>query len=539
MGATLKLDLKTARDRYGEEVVARSLRHARWRTGDLGYHCSAVQKRARIMVYEHASRRKVWETNRRFGKSRTCVLISGEKCLAFPGVRVPYAAPTATQVRNFVHPHMLELGNHAPPELAPELVQGEWVFPPLQWFDAAGNPVATKLDGGTELARYKGTKSEELLRISRVAPHGCEDRKKANALRGTGTVYATIDEARDIPILRYVVGSVIGPMLWEARSRWHELAHPTLLIASTPADEDDHPFAAIAEQAQEHGAYFHASVYDCEHLSEQDIADAVEECGGEHTVQWQVEGLAKRVRDPELMALAEFTDECVREVQRPAHYWPCVIGDHGHGDMTVIALGYYDFQEDRYVIEDEVTAQRARSDEVSAEIEEKERELFGDHRIKRRRIDAPPQVRTDMGRPEWQAGDETQQWSPVSRSGQARQRGGRMRALANRVRVLCSRGQVLVHPRCKTIIAHAKGVRWNQTRDDFVRAKDPDTGEPLHHYDGAAALCYFVRDVDTSNPYPAIPEGVSHDDHFVPPRLLRKRTEERDVFYGVANDRRR
>lgn len=532
--------VEAARALLGNDAARAAGQHALWRAGDLSFFCSDVQMNARALVYEHPSRRIVWETNRRFGKSRTGVVTSGEYCLAFPGVRIPYAAPSATQVRDFVHPPMLELANTAAPELAPELVRGEWLFPPLQWINVAGNPVRTKLHGGVELTRFRGTKAEELLRRSRVAPHGCDNHKKANDLRGSGTVFAVVDEARDIPILIYVIGSVIGPMLWEARSRWHDDVAARMLIATTPPDDPDHPFVEVAEACKASGAYFHATVYDCDHLDDRAIQAAITEAGGEHTVQWQTEGLARRKRDPHRVVFVEFDRErVVRTLERPAHIRPCVIGDGGHEDMAVYAFGYYAFEVDTLVIEDELAFQRTRSDVTDAAIRAKERELWGDLEVSRRRVDAPPQVRADMNREEWgdpaEWADEDREpphWLSVTKPRSKTL--GSMRAGVNRARVLMTGDvpRLAIHPRCTTIIAHVDAARWDATRNEFVRVRD-DRREPLHHYDGAAALVYFVRDADTANPHPA-PESQPVDRF----REHRRERTEADNLRGMFRPRR-
>jgi hypothetical protein len=512
--------------------------HALWRIGRLAFFCSAIQCTARALVYEHPSRRVVWETNRRFGKTRTCVTISGEMCLAFPGVRVPYAAPTATQVRTFVHPPMLELTNTAPPDIAPELVGGEWVFPPLQWFDAKGNPVRTKLHGGAEVARFKGKRAEELLCMSRVAPHGCEDAKKADALRGTGTVFAVLDEVRDIPIVRYVLSSVVGPMLWEARSRWHDAVKATMLVASTTPSEPDHPFVEIADAAEAKGAYFHATIYDCDHLDERAIEDAKEEAGGEDTIQWRVEALAERVRDPRVVAFCEF-DRAVHvgARERPSHFFPAVIADGAYIDQQVHLFGFYSFEDATYVIEDERVFQRTRSDIVSEAVSSAEAELWPGLTVGRRRIDAPPQVRADMNREEWGApeawDDETREpphWGAVTKPRSSAL--GSFEAGVNRVRVLLKGGRILIHPRCKTLIAQTNAARWNAARSEFERVSD-EKGQVLHHFDAAAALVYFVRDASTANPTPA-PELRSVDRVFRAHRMPDRDRELRNAFRRAA-----
>lgn len=530
-------DPDEARRVLGPDASA-AARHALWRAGDLSFFCSDVQVNARSLVYENPSRRVVWETNRRFGKSRTCVVIADEHALAFPGVRIPYAAPTGVQVRTFVHPPMLELANTAPPELAPDIVDGDQVFPPLQWYDAAGNPVRTKLHGGVELARFKGKKPDELLRQSRVAPHGCEDRLKANRLRGTGTVFGVLDEVRDIPIVAYVIKSVIGPMLWEARSRWHGDVKPTMLVASTPADTPDHPFVEIADAAEAKGAYFHATVYDCDHLDDRAIAEAIEEAGGEHTLQWQVEGLAKRVRDPKRLVFPEFDREThVREVERPEHFRPVVIGDGGHVDMAVYLFGYYHFDLAAYVVEDELSFQRTRSDITDAAIADKERELWPGIHVSKRRVDAPPQVRADMNREEWgdprdiDGDEEPPHWLSVSKP--TNKQLGSMQSGVNRARVLLKGRRVFISPKCTTLVSHVDAARWNAARTEFDRVKD-ENKEPVHHFDGAAGLVYFIRDADTANPYPA-PEPTSLDAF----RKHRREATETDKLRGIFRGKRR
>lgn len=531
MGAapTIIRSAAEARRVLGEDAARTASRHALWRAGRLDYHLSSIQRRGRTLVYEHPARRIVYLTNRRFGKSRTGVVLSNEKALAYPGVRIPYAAPTGRQVADFVEPHLLELAGHAPPDLAPEQIKGEWVFPPLQWYDARGNPVRTKDDGGVELARAKGPGDRQFC--SRIVPVGCEDRKKADRLRGPGTIFAVVDEAGFIPVLPYVLRSVIGPMFWEARSKWGAHVRPKMLVPSTPPEEMDHPFVEVVRRAEEQGALLHATVYDCDHLSEQDIAEAIEEAGGEHTIDWRREGLAIIEANPDTTVLPEMTEHAdlvIREVPRPEYFLPHVIGDVGFVDMDVIAFGYYDFANDLDVIEDEVVLKRSRSDMLDAKVAAKERELWGDRPVHRRRVDAAPKIRADMSREEWQ-GDEdgVRSWQAVTAVSRLTERTGRLRAAANATRVRVQRGRLAIHPRCTTIIAHAKHARWNRARSDFARVED-DHGQPDHHYDGAAALLYFERELDrTTNPFPALAPGVSLLTHHIRQDALQRSGDEK------------
>jgi len=292
-----------------QEAHKTNARHAMWHVGDLSYHCSPVQIRARSLVYEHTVRRIVWCTNRRFGKSRTACTVSYEKAIHFPGARIPYAAQTGKQVEEFVEPHLRELASHAPLEMAPQDISGEWVFPPLCWYDAKGNPVRCIHDGGVEVARMRG--DGDIAHCSKVVCRGSDDRKKADRLRGTGTIFGVIDEAGFIPIVNYVAKSVIGPQFWEARSVWGDDVRACMLITSTPPESPDHPFAEMLIEAEARGAAFRSTIHECEHLDARAVEEAIEDAGGEHTVQWRREGLAELVADPQNIVIPEWDDATI------------------------------------------------------------------------------------------------------------------------------------------------------------------------------------------------------------------------------------
>jgi hypothetical protein len=477
---------------YGEEALRPAARHTMWRQGDLSYllHDGQLVARELILQARAAGHRAVVNTGRRWGKSRLFVVMAAERCLKQPGARIPYAAPTETQVQEFVLPHWRLLAEHAPPELRPVEKGGDWVFP----------------NG------------------SRVVISGCEDRRKADRLRGPSADDAYLDEAGFVSITDYVVRSVLGPQLWTTGGQ--------LCVSSTPPESPDHPFVALLEEAQANGSYFHATTSSAPHMTPALLAKAIDDCGGVDSITWQREGLARIVVDPErtvLPELTEFETITVCEHQRPEYYLPHAIGDAGFVDLDVIAFGYHDFVHDLDVIEDELVMRHARSDTLDACVAQKERELWGSPvgpppKVHRRRIDAQPKVRADMSREEWQAqdpADAVRHWNAVSRDGG--RGGGRLPASANAARVRIKRGRVRISPKCKTIIAHSKFARWDSTRSDFER---PENRE--HHYDGCAALLYFLRDLDRKqNPYPALPPGITEETHYIPPDLTKHQRAER------------
>lgn len=509
-------------------VDATAARHALWRAGDLSYLLHAGQIEALDAIGRSKHRRFVVNVGRRWGKSRlVCVIAAWLIALrilfragATPDeltdapawlmrsafrtkskARVLYAAPTHDMIEEFIAPHMDLLAEHAPPEMRPELYKGDYAFP----------------DG------------------DRIVMKGCEDRAKANRLRGPEADMAIVDEGGFIPILGYVVKSAIGFQLAETRGR--------LLMPSTPPESPDHPYVDFVAEAEERGAYYHATTEDAPHITPEMIEEIVEECGGRDTVTYQREAEAKLVRDPAIVVLPEFGDHLVGEHPRPAYFLPHIVGDMGFTDMTVLAFGYYDFEADLYVIEDEVAGQRMVSDVLDAEVRATEARLWPGLEVHRRRLDGTARERADLGREEWQQPVEEREggdagadraWLAVSRDGKGGERQiGRMKALANRARIVCKRRRLIVHPRCTTIIAHMKHARWNPARTELVRVTD-ENGEPVHHYDGCAAGLYFVREVDTlTNPFPK-PEPTTID-RFRAHRLEKSETSKlRGIFRRSA-----
>jgi hypothetical protein len=471
-------DMADARAVLGGEAV-RAARHAMWRAGDLRYLLHAGQQRALASMLDSEARRFVVCTGRRWGKSRLMCVLAALVCalrirwragLEPPEwvgermrrvvmrttrpARVVYAAPTAGMVAEFVEPHMLYLAAHAPEEMRPEQdsFAGRWVFP-----------------GGDT-----------------IVMRGCEDRKKADRLRGSEADAGIADEGGFIPILDYVVRSVIGPQLWETRG--------PLVLPSTPPESPDHAFVSFLREAEAVGASYRARTADAPHITPAMLAEAIEDAGGADTVAWRREGEAEIIVDPERTVLPELSEregEVVGEHPRPEHYLPHIVGDLGYEDWTVLAFGYYDFAADVDVIEAEIAAHRTRSDLIDEQAEAMARELWGEVPVYRRRIDAPPIVRADMSRRHVRDEDEADAWQ--------RTRTDDLRAAANAMRIRLSRGRVRIHPRCSTIIAHAKYATWNRARSGLERPADA-----THHYDGAAALLYFGRELDrATNPVPA------------------------------------
>jgi hypothetical protein len=356
-------------------------------------------------------------------------------------------------VGEFVHPIFSELAQHAPTELRPALVDGEWRLPEGR----------------------------------RIIPVGCEDRQKADRLRGPRAHAAIVDEGGFIPILDYVVQDVLRPQLLTTKG-W-------MLIVSTPPETPAHPFVRLMGEAEARGAYMHASVRESDMISDEEIDLYCHELGGPQSSRWLREGEARIVVDdtravlPEWQGLQE-AGRLVLEVERPPHFDAYVSADLGYLDLTVVLFGWWDFLGRRLVVEDELVLERPTSAQIQREAAAKERALWGDKRPTRRVADAPLITLADLRSLQRQASDEDDgAWQPPAKD--------EKEAAINAMRVGLTRGELAVHPRCRTLIAHGRHAVWNPRRTEFDRSANEG------HFDAVDALLYMWRSIMRArNPYP-------------------------------------
>lgn len=415
--------------------------------------------------------------SRRLGKSFWLCTKGVKGALSKPRSQVRYGAPTAKMVRSIVTPHIRQILQCVPPELRPRFrsQDGLWEFP-----------------NGSEL---------------HVA--GC-DNGNAERLRGTATDEALLDEAAFIDDLEYVVQDILLPQTITTGG--------SLTLASSPPRTPAHDFTKYCKAAEERGAYAHYTIYDAPHLTPELVAEYVAESGGEDTSTWQREYLAKFVVDEESAVVPEFSryeDELVREWERPPFFDPYVTMDVGFHDMTVAAFGYYDFEKDMDVIEDELVFERTVSGEIDDACIVKELKLWGASPVYMRVVDAPPIVIAELNR-------EKRSWVAA--------RNDDPKAAVNALRVRIGQRRMAIDPRCTTIRAHLRHGIWNRAKTSYERSGT------FGHFDGIDAAKYLVRHLDRSrNPFPQFWHGETADTHHLRP--AQTLTKDEQVLASLFNRR--
>ena len=222
--------------------------------------------------------------------------------------------------------------------------------------------------------------------------------------------------------------------------------------------------------------------------------------GGVNNVQFRREYMCEILKNEELSVLPEVDDELLAEIvkehPKPPFMSRYVAMDIGFKDLTIVLFGYYDFREDKIVIQDEICrhGKDIHLPVFSREILDKEAELWTNP------------LTNEIIKPDGRVSDINpfviQELSIASHGQLSFAIASKDNKLANinKLRVLLANKKILISPRCVNLIRHLKHCRWKDktSKDEFARS--PDNG----HYDGVDALLYFTRAINyNKNPYPA------------------------------------
>lgn len=440
-------------------VVSREAARAElWRRGQLRYLLDDCKR----PVYDDIRKSTepfVFEAGRKVGKSVLGLTLAFEQSIRLPGARVNYAAATSKAVKEIILPIARELLADCPKALRPTWKKAEEVF---EWPNG-----------------------------SRIVVAGAEDETKCERLRGPQSHMSIVDEAGFVPVLRYLVTSILSPQ--------HLRTHGLLLMLSSPPKSPDHDFAHFADACMANGRYAHRSIYSPGLAGMPDpeayvasqarlLGLTVEQFKG--TDEYRRELLALRVIDSASAAIPEWGQAeavSVREFELPKHY---------HG-LTAVDLGYIrnytgglvcvpDFEEQRLLVCEEVLLARPTTKLIveatlAAEASTKPHKRF-------RYVDDP-----GGGHVRDLSADHGFQCSKAPNSDWDANRA----LTRNKVQA----GKVVVHPRCTKLIHQLRTALV----DKHGRLRETADGQ---HADLVAALVIAVRQWESLrhlNPTPTEP----------------------------------
>lgn len=372
--------------------------------------------------------------------------------------RILYGTYSLKATRSIVRPTIEEILVDCPRDLRPKFnnVEGEYLFPTGTTITLAGFD-----DGRAE--NYRGRKAHKI----------------------------NVDEGGFVARFRYVVKSVLYPMLKTTGGKMN--------VSSTPPPTPGHEFVDIYYESASRGGAAHKTVYDDPTVTPEDIERFILECGGADSIHFRREYMAEFVIDETRAIVPEFFARkglIVREPEVPPHFLPIVSMDVGYRDNTAVLFGYYDFRAAKLVIQDEVYLRGATTETIANAVRSKEKELWGNRRVHSRWSDTDPRLIADLSTLHKLVFVPTQK--------------DEKEAQINELRIWTARGKLGVAPWCRLLVNDLETGIWNERRTDYERTKDG-------HADGIDALVYMLRNAPTTvNPYPEVPDGMSHATHFIP-----------------------
>jgi hypothetical protein len=176
--------------------------------------------------------------------------------------------------------------------------------------------------------------------------------------------------------------------------------------------------------------------------------------------------------------------------------------DIGFKDLTVVLFGYYDFRENKIVIQDEIvkSGKDIHLPVFTRQLQDKEKELWNNpltHELIKpdvRASDINPFVIQEINI----YSKQNDPSHPIDFSIATKHD---KLAHINKLRVMLANEKIIINPKCTTLARHLKHCRWKDksNKEDFARSTGDDG-----HYDAVDALLYFTRAVNyNKNPYPS------------------------------------
>jgi hypothetical protein len=434
-----------------------------WRRGELKYKCHAVQKEMYELYYNSAAHSTlVWLLARQSGKSFLLAILALEAALRKPNSVIKLVTDTKIHVKSIFEPIFNMLTDDCPEDFKPKY--------------------------STQNYSYHFTHNNSQIQLAG------SDGKHYEKLRGQKSDLVLVDEAGFCRDLDDMVTSVLLPTTTHTGGK--------IILATTPPADPEHPFIKFLEKAELDETLVKKTIYDNPLLKQEAVDNIISQMGGIKDERFRREYLCEIIRSEDLVVIPEFTPELekqiVREWDRPPYFDSYVAMDLGFQDLTAVLFGYYDFRFNKVVIEDELVVDfnknKANIQTLTNSIIQKEEELWTNKLSGEKK---PPHVRVSDINPI--VTNEISKYSNYTIFFQPARKDDKHAAI-NNMRSAIGSGQVIINPKCVTLIRHLRNVKWkNKTsKDTFARSADDG------HYDCADALCYILRAINFKrNPYPS------------------------------------
>lgn len=462
-------DLKSAKDKL-------------WRAGVLSWKLHKTQLDMDDAINNSDHSLFVINCGRQIGKSYFLCVKAIEYALKHPGAKISYLAPQAKMVKKIILPRIREILKDCPNDIKPDYKVNEQVYV----FKHNGSEIHI---AGTDAGRSEN-------------------------LRGQVFHFVICDEAGFMDDLRYIVSSILVPMISTTRGK--------IILSSTPPISPDHAFVSYVRQAEKGKYYIKKTIYDNPLIEERQIKDLIEASGGEESDAWRREYLAEFITSAKDAVLPEANDALMSEItqdwKKPAFYDTYVAVDLGYIDNTGMVFGYWDFLNNKLIIEDEAAFNKPTSSKIAEVVKEKEKSLWMvNNTVKepyRRIIDGNDITIADLN-------------APPNNLRFVKTRNDDPQAAVNEVRVMLYNKQIIIHPRCENLISEMKSAIWDNTGRRLARSDEQNRG----HFDILMALVYLVRNLNKKkNPYPPGGYFLDPETHYIHPNNFAHKNSNAEVL---------
>lgn len=439
-----------------EQIVEMS-----WRAGRLRWklkpHQQEVYDKYRAWELEPANDNGelphmfVLDIGRRWGKTFLCCTFKLEDCIRHAGSVHTYATAYGKDIGEIICPLIERICADAPEDIRPTFHRSK---------------------EGAQMGYYFPNGS--VLRLVGIDTH-------PDGLRGRASDGFVVSEAGYVRGLERTIRSIVYP-------QFQQRPHARLILESSAPDEIDHDFDRVfIPDAKLRNAYHFGTIDDNTALDPAEKAVFIKAAGGRGHPTCELEYFGKRIRNPKRTVVPTF-DEALHVQELPVPKWAhCYVSaDPGFRDLFALLFGYWDYERACLVIQADWAERNAGTADVVAVLQRTETELWADLRYGdgdktfanpyRRTSDIALQLIWDL--------------SQVHGIDFTPARKDDKEAALNAIRDAFAVGKIIIHPRCKLLIAHLNAARWNASRTDYERT------EQFGHFDLVDALVYMWRGLD-------------------------------------------
>lgn len=445
-----------------------------WKKGILKWKLHKLQKKIYDEYYAGNDYITTLLISRQTGKSFLMCILAIETCLKKPNAIVKYACPKQKMVKTILKPIMRQILEDCPPEIKPEYKENDklYVFP-----------------NGSEIQMA-----------------GCDNQNYDN-IRGGKSDLWIVDEAGFCNELDTVVYNVLSPTTTTTDGRG--------ILASTPdPDAPEHPFVKdFVEPAKAQGRLHLYTIHDNPLINEERRQAIINQYpNGVSNPKFRAEYLCEIIRSYENTVIPEFDDDTQKiivtsDYERPSYFDAYLAMDIGGKDFTVVLFAYYDFIKNTVVVEDEfVLRERQNTGTIAKNIKDKCANLWEEK---------PPYLMFADNNNLILLND----LQMAHGLNFIPSRKDNKEAAIHQLRLKIMNHEIIIHPRCATLIYHLQYATWAKKSEKAISAsgykqfaRSADAG----HFDAVDAMIYLVRNVVYGkNPFPAGHGVLTSANHYI------------------------